>query len=213
MLRIEDIDEARCRPEYEAAIYEDLAWLGSNGSSRCGGSPSTTPITAPRSQSSRPWGSTYPRLSKAAAEIVPHAAAGPLDPDGAPLYPGRDNAIIDVDERTRRIDAGEPYAVRLDMAAAVGRAGPLTWQETGAGPAGETGIVHADPAANPDWGDVILARKDTPTSYHLAVVVDDAAQGVTDVVRGQRPVPRHKRAPSVAERCSACRRRATTITA
>jgi glutamyl-Q tRNA(Asp) synthetase len=68
------------------------------------------------------------------------------------------------------------------MAAALSRAGPLVWSETGAGPHGETGTVAADPAA---WGDVILARKDVPGSYHLSVVVDDAAQGVTDVVRGR----------------------------
>ena len=68
------------------------------------------------------------------------------------------------------------------MAAAIARAGALTWEETGAGPAGETGSIAANPAA---WGDVILARKETPTSYHLAVVVDDAAQGVTEVVRGR----------------------------
>ncbi|MGA8918564.1 MAG: glutamate--tRNA ligase family protein, partial [Pseudolabrys sp.] len=74
-----------------------------------------------------------------------------------------------------------PYALRLDMQAALARIGALTWGETGAGPAGETGHIAADPAA---WGDVILARKETPTSYHLAVVVDDAAQGITDVVRG-----------------------------
>ena len=85
-------------------------------------------------------------------------------------------------ERARRMAAAEPYALRLDMAAALARTGPLTWMETGAGPAGETGAIAADPAA---WGDVILARKETPTSYHLAVVVDDAAQGVTDVVRGR----------------------------
>ena len=83
-------------------------------------------------------------------------------------------------ERARRM-AAEPYALRLDMAAALARTGPLTWLETGAGPAGETGTIAADPAA---WGDVILARKETPTSYHLAVVVDDAAQGITDVLRG-----------------------------
>ena len=90
--------------------------------------------------------------------------------------------MIDAAERKRRVDAGEPFALRLDMAAALARVGPLTWTETGAGPAGETGAIAANPAA---WGDVILARKDTPTSYHLAVVVDDAAQDVTDVVRGR----------------------------
>jgi glutamyl-Q tRNA(Asp) synthetase len=84
-------------------------------------------------------------------------------------------------ERARRIAAGEPYALRLDMQAALARAGPLTWTESGAGPEGETGIVPADPAR---WGDVILARKDVPGSYHLSVVADDALQGVTDVVRG-----------------------------
>jgi glutamyl-Q tRNA(Asp) synthetase len=78
--------------------------------------------------------------------------------------------------------AGEPYALRLDMTAAIARVGDLTWSETGAGPAGETGTVDAKPQ---QWGNVVLARKDMPTSYHLAVTVDDARQGVTDVVRGQ----------------------------
>ena len=94
---------------------------------------------------------------------------------------GRHNAIIGVDERMRRIDAGEPYACVSTWPRRSQRIGPLTWQETGAGPGGETGSIAANPAA---WGDVILARKETPTSYHLAVVVDDAAQGVTEVVRG-----------------------------
>ena len=80
------------------------------------------------------------------------------------------------------MQAGEPYALRLDTAAAITRTGPLTWIETGAGPGGETGVVTADPQR---WGDVVLARKDTPTSYHLSVVIDDALQGVTQVVRGQ----------------------------
>src|SRR5665213_1847423 len=111
---------------------------------------------------------------------IGRAAAG-YDPDGAPLYPGRHNTIIGADERRRRGDAGEPFALRIDMAAALARTGALTWEETGAGLAGETGSIAADPAV---WGDVILARKETPTSYHLAVVADDAAQGVTDVVRG-----------------------------
>jgi glutamyl-Q tRNA(Asp) synthetase len=85
-------------------------------------------------------------------------------------------------ERERLIESGAPYALRLDMAAAVGRAGDLGWIEHGEGPDGETSVVAARPQA---WGDVILARKETPTSYHLSVVVDDALQGVTDVVRGQ----------------------------
>ena len=117
------------------------------------------------------------RLVAAKEAIAPW----PRDPDGAPLYPG-DAKNTSVPDRKRRIDAGEPYALRLDMAAALARAGKLTWSETGAGPNGETGTIAADPAA---WGDVVLARKETPTSYHLAVVVDDAAQGISDVVRGR----------------------------
>jgi glutamyl-Q tRNA(Asp) synthetase len=85
-------------------------------------------------------------------------------------------------EREQRLASGAPHALRLDMAAALARVGATTSHETGAGPMGESGVITADPAA---WGDVILARKDTPTSYHLAVVVDDAAQGITDVVRGR----------------------------
>jgi glutamyl-Q tRNA(Asp) synthetase len=119
------------------------------------------------------------------ARLVAEREPWPRDPDGAPLYPGNAKSLAPA-ERARRMGSGEPYALRLDMAAALARAGSLTWQETGQGPAGETGIVTANPAANPAiWGDLILARKDAPASYHLAVVVDDAAQGVTDVVRGR----------------------------
>ena len=85
------------------------------------------------------------------------------------------------DERAARFAAREPYAIRLDMARASDWAGPLRWSETGAGPAGERGEIAAEPEA---WGDVVLARKEMPTSYHLSVVVDDALQGVTHVVRG-----------------------------
>ena len=102
------------------------------------------------------------------------------DPDGAPLYPGRAKELSG-EERRRLIEQGVPYALRLDMAAAVARAGDLTWTELGEGPGGETGLRAARPLA---WGDVILARKETPTSYHLSVVVDDALQDVSEVVRG-----------------------------
>lgn len=189
LLRIEDIDATRCRPEYEAAIYEDLTWLGITWE---------TPV---RRQSEhyddyrgalaklQAMGLVYPSF-ESRAEIAALVAARetqsaftspwPRDPDGAPLYPGTAKAMPAA-ERTRRIASGAPYALRLDMAAALAHAGALTWQETGGGPAGETGTIAANPAV---WGDVVLARKDTPTSYHLAVVTDDAAQGVTDVVRG-----------------------------
>jgi glutamyl-Q tRNA(Asp) synthetase len=89
--------------------------------------------------------------------------------------------VLSAAERVRRIEAGEPYALRLDMAAAMARAGPLSWTETGPATGGEREIVPADPAA---WGDIVLARKETPTSYHLSVVVDDALQGITHIVRG-----------------------------
>jgi glutamyl-Q tRNA(Asp) synthetase len=190
LLRIEDIDTARCRPEYEAAIHEDLAWLG-------------LAFEVPVRRQSEHYddyraalghleamGLVYPsfesraeiaRLVAAKEAVAPSTRPWPRDPDGAPLYPG-DAKSMSARDRKRHIDAGEPYALRLDMTAATARAGKLTWVETGAGPNGETGTITADPAA---WGDVILARKETPTSYHLAVVVDDAAQGVSDVVRGR----------------------------
>lgn len=185
LLRIEDIDIARCRPEYETAIQEDLAWLGLHWES-------------PARRQSEHWdnyrgtlarldamGLIYPSFesrAEIARLVADREAQGPWprDPDGTPLYPG-DAKNISMAERARRIGAGEPYALRLDTRTAMLRAGTLNWVESGAGPGGETGAVAADPSV---WGDVILARKETPTSYHLAVVVDDAAQGVTDVVRG-----------------------------
>jgi len=186
LLRIEDIDTARCRPEYETAIYEDLAWLGlawERPVRRQSGHYDDYRNALGRLET---MGLVYPSF-ESRADIARLVAARettgpwPRDPDGAPLYPG-DAKTMAAPDRKQRVDAGEPYALRLDMPAALSRAGKLTWAETGAGPNGETGAVIADPAA---WGDVILARKETPTSYHLAVVVDDAAQGITDVVRGR----------------------------
>ena len=186
LLRIEDIDATRCRPEYEAAIDEDLAWLGIIWEEPA------------RRQSEHydDYGAALAKLDamdliypsfESRAEIAALVAARetksawPRDPEGAPLYPGNAKSLSP-DERARRVNSGEAYALRLDMAAATDRAGALAWNETGQGPSGEIGSIAANPAA---WGDVILARKDTPGSYHLAVVVDDAVQGVTDVVRGQ----------------------------
>ena len=182
LLRIEDIDATRCRPAYEEAIYDDLRWLGIGWD---------TPV---RRQSDHladyraaldrlaAMNLLYPSFDSRAdiAQRVAAMGAGwPGDPDGAPLYPGsmRD-APPDAAERIVR---GEPHALRLDMAEAIARAGAIDWIEHGVGPAGETGRIDARPQ---DWGDVILARKDTPTSYHLSVTLDDALQGVTHVVRG-----------------------------
>jgi glutamyl-Q tRNA(Asp) synthetase len=182
LLRIEDIDEARCRPEFEAAIYEDLAWLGIAWEQPVRRQSEHYDDYRAALAKLEGQGLIYPSFESRAeiAALVAEREAKlqgvwPRDPDGAPLYPGDAKAMSPA-ERAARIAAGGPYALRLDMPAAIARAGKLTWTESG------EGAVTADPAA---WGDVSLARKDTPTSYHLAVVVDDAAQGVTDVVRGR----------------------------
>ena len=186
LLRIEDIDATRCRPEFEAAIYEDLAWLGIAWETPV--RRQSEHLAAYREAIERlsAQGLIYPSF-ESRAEIARLVAdkeargAWPRDPDGAPLYPGTAKSLSP-EERDRLIEQGVPFALRLDIAAALARAGHLHWSEQGEGPAGETGDVTARPEA---WGDVILARKEIPTSYHLAVVIDDALQGVTDVVRGQ----------------------------
>jgi glutamyl-Q tRNA(Asp) synthetase len=185
LLRIEDIDEARCKPEFEAAIYQDLAWLGLTWE---------TPVRR-QSRHFADYREAHERLSAERlvypgfesrteiAKLVAQREADapwPRDPDGAPLYPGTAK-LLSSDQRARLLESGAPYALRLDMTAARARAGDLYWIEHGEGPGGETGAVAARPEA---WGDVILARKEAPTSYHLSVVIDDALQGVTEVVRG-----------------------------
>jgi glutamyl-Q tRNA(Asp) synthetase len=185
LLRIEDIDEARCRPEYEAAIYEDLAWLGVQWEQPVWRQSEHYADYRAALARLEALGLVYPsfesrtEIARLVAERKKHGP-WPRDPDGTPLYPG-DAKNMSVAERNRRVEAGEPYALRLDMRAATLRAGTVNWVETGAGPGGATGTSAIDPSV---WGDVILARKETPASYHLAVVVDDAAQGVSDVVRG-----------------------------
>jgi glutamyl-Q tRNA(Asp) synthetase len=185
LLRIEDIDAARCRPEFEAAIYEDLAWLGLEWEEPVRRQSEHLDEYRAALAKLDVMHLTFPsfesraEIERLVAERESHAR-WPRDPDGAPLYPGSGRAMPDA-ERAARIVSGAPYAVRLDMARAIEWTGPLSWWEEGAGKVGEGGLVGASPA---DWGDVILARKETPTSYHLSVVVDDAAQGVTDVVRG-----------------------------
>jgi glutamyl-Q tRNA(Asp) synthetase len=185
LLRIEDIDTVRCRPEFEAAVYEDLAWLGIawEGPVRRQSRHFADYRAAIDKLSAR--GLIYPGFESRAeiARLVAQEEASarwPRDPDGSPLYPGTAKSLAP-EERARLLTSGAPYALRLDMAAACARAGELAWTEHGEGPAGETGAVAARPQA---WGDVILARKETPTSYHLCVVIDDALQGVTEVVRG-----------------------------
>jgi glutamyl-Q tRNA(Asp) synthetase len=186
LLRIEDIDLTRCRPEFEAAIYHDLGWLGISWETpvRRQSEHLSTYRDALAKLSAQ--GLVYPSF-ESRAEIAQLVAAReaqgvwPRDPDGAPLYPGTAKSLPP-DARARMIESGAPHALRLDMAAARALAPHLGWLEQGEGPGGETGEVAARPEA---WGDVILARRETPTSYHLSVAIDDALQGVTDVVRGQ----------------------------
>jgi glutamyl-Q tRNA(Asp) synthetase len=190
LLRIEDIDAVRCRPEYEAAIYEDLAWLGLTWERPV--RRQSEHLAAYREALARLQrdGLVYPSFESRAeiAQLIAQreavGASGsrpwPRDPDGSPLYPG-DARSLSSAERARRM-AAEPYALRLDMAKAVARVGPLTWTEIGAVTRNEAGEIAAAPEA---WGDVVLARKDIPTGYHLAVVVDDALQGISHVVRGK----------------------------
>jgi len=186
LLRIEDIDATRCRPEYETAIYDDLAWLGIAWETPVRRQSEHLAVYRAALEKLSALGLVYPAFesrAEIARLVTAREAAGPWprDPDGAPLYPG-DARSLSAGERDRLIASGVPYALRLDMAAACRRVAGLTWNELGEGPDGERGIVAARPEA---WGDVILARKETPTSYHLSVVVDDALQGISEVVRGQ----------------------------
>jgi len=186
LLRIEDIDLTRCKPEFETAIYQDLAWLGIAWEEPVRRQSQHLADYRAALDKLFALGLVYPSFESRAeiATLVAEREANapwPRDPDGAPLYPGTAK-LLSSDERARLLESGTPYALRLDMAAACARAGDLGWSEHGEGPDGETGAVAARPEA---WDDVILARKETPTSYHLSVVVDDALQGVTEVVRGQ----------------------------
>jgi glutamyl-Q tRNA(Asp) synthetase len=175
LLRIEDIDTTRCRPQFTAAIIEDLAWLGLDWDGE----------VRKQSEHFADYEAALDKLDVAsviypcfctraaiAAEIA-RAGGAPQGEEG-PIYPGTCRNLP-VEERLAHIAAGESFALRLDVARALTLTGPLSWEEEG------PGIIPADPAL---LGDVVLARKDVPTSYHLAVTVDDALQGVTLVTRG-----------------------------
>jgi glutamyl-Q tRNA(Asp) synthetase len=187
LLRIEDIDETRCRPEFEAAIYEDLEWLGIGWDGPVRRQSDHLPAYRAALSKLEAQELIYPafesraEIARLVAERESPGEVWPRDPDSAPLYPGTAKEMPPA-ERLQRMLLGEPHALRLDMTQAMAGAGPLTWQETGGGPQGESGTITAAPQA---WGDVILGRKETPTSYHLSVTLDDALQGVTHVVRGQ----------------------------
>ncbi|MBB4568256.1 tRNA glutamyl-Q(34) synthetase GluQRS [Rhizobium leucaenae] len=184
LLRIEDIDQARCTPEFEAGIFTDLAWLGLSWEKPVRRQSEHLPAYQDALQSLIARDLVYPAFltrGEVKARVAAGVASGspwPRDPDGTPLYPP-DDRLRNETERKRLLDAGLKHAWRLDMEQAIAVVGrPLHWQESGDG---ERGDILANPAA---WGDVVLSRSDAPSSYHLSVVVDDAAQGVTHVVRG-----------------------------
>jgi glutamyl-Q tRNA(Asp) synthetase len=188
LLRIEDIDPGRSRAELVAAIEEDLAWLGLAWDGPVLRQSQRLPLYAAALERLKAQGLVYPCFctrSAIALEIAASAAA-PHGPDG-PLYPGTCRTLSSEDRAARM---GTPHAWRLDLAKAARAASALAWWD------GDV-EVRAEPER---LGDVVLARKDAPVSYHLAVAIDDAAQGVTDVVRGRdRP-------------CSTSQRRITTTT-
>ncbi len=181
LLRIEDIDATRCRPEYEAAIFEDLAWLGLSWEAPVLRQSDRMPAYAAALAQLKARGLIYPCFCtrQQIAEEIARAGEAPHGPDG-PLYPGTCRHLSN-GERAERIASGTPYALRLDSAKAAVDVGPLMFEERGAGSKGERGMIAVDPLA---FGDVVLARKETPSAYHLAVVVDDAFQGVDLITRG-----------------------------
>ena len=176
LLRIEDIDRARCRAEFESGIYEDLAWLGLTWE---------TPVRR-QSEHLDEYRSALDRLASAGflypcfcsrkdieAEIA-RADSAPQGPEG-PLYPGTCRALS-ATERASRIADGRPYALRLDVSAALAATGRLSWYDL------DRGAFPAEPGL---LGDVVLGRRDAPASYHLAVTLDDHRQGVSLVTRGE----------------------------
>jgi glutamyl-Q tRNA(Asp) synthetase len=170
VLRIEDIDQARCRPEHAEALIADLRWLGIDWDGPVLRQSQRLPIYADAIERLRAMGLEYPcfcsRADIAAAATAPHG------PNGA-VYPGTCRTLSPAVRRRRM--AVEPFAWRLDVAAALAHTGQLHWHDAGAG------RIAAEPLAG---GDIVVGRKEIGVSYHLAVVIDDAAQGITEVVRG-----------------------------
>lgn len=171
LLRIEDIDPARCRPEFDAAILEDMAWLGLDWDGPVRRQSEHFGDYRAALDRLEDHGVTYPCFCS--RKDIAEAGAAPHGPIGA-IYPGTCRTLSPA-ERQERVAAGQPYAIRLDVAAATVIAGPLSWHDAAAG------RVVARPQIE---GDAVLARRDTPTSYHLAVTVDDHLQGVSLVTRG-----------------------------
>jgi glutamyl-Q tRNA(Asp) synthetase len=185
LLRIEDIDPARTREAHVAAILDDLGWLGLAWEQPVLRQSEHLAVYRAAADRLAAEGLLYPCFATR-TEIAAAAVPGACDPDGAPLYPGLCKGLPPAEIAAREA-AGEPFALRLDMDRALAAAGarlagrPLTFREVDA--RGRPGAIRE---ARPErWGDAVIVRKDTPTSYHLAVVVDDARQGITHVTRGR----------------------------
>lgn len=176
LLRIEDIDGMRCRPEFMEGIYEDLAWLGLTWQQPVRRQSEHMADYEAALDQLKTQELLYPCFctrAEIAAEIAGSGAA-PHGPEGV-LYPGRCKHLS-AGQQAERMASGAPYALRLHTDRAIAKAGPLIWYEERAGE------MDADPAC---LGDVVLARKETPASYHLCVTLDDALQGVSHVIRGE----------------------------
>lgn len=182
LMRIEDTDRTRSRPEFEAAIEEDLAWLGLDWERPVRRQSEHFADYAGALERLKALGCVYPCFctrKEIEAEFAASVSA-PHGPDG-PIYPGTCRAM-GADVRAARLRRGDAHAWRLDIARARALVDkPLTFRELGAGPGGESGDMIANVGL---FGDFVLARKDAPASYHLCVVVDDALQGITLVTRG-----------------------------
>jgi len=178
LLRIEDIDTARSKPEFTAAIFEDLAWLGLEWEEPVMRQSDRFDAYAGAAERLREMGLLYPCYCSRAAVNTANTGS---DPDGAPLYSGTCRHTKGPDPETVRSQGARPNW-RLKTDEAVARTGLLTYTVAGPTPADRPQVRYARPER---WGDPVIVRKDTPTSYHLSVVVDDAAQGVTHVTRGR----------------------------
>jgi glutamyl-Q tRNA(Asp) synthetase len=177
-LRIEDIDRNRCKPEFTEAILEDLQWLGLSWPEPVLIQSERFDLYAGAANRLRDMDLLYPCFCTR-TEIAEKSTG--TDPDGAPLYPGTCRHLSNA-ERITRLERGDPVQFRLDTEAAMARTGMLTFSVIGPTILDRPQIRYARPER---WGDVVLQRKDTPTSYHLSVVVDDAAEGITHVTRGR----------------------------
>lgn len=185
LLRIEDIDLTRCTAEFEEMIYRDLAWLGLDWEMPVRRQSEHFDAYRDALDRLRSMGLVYPTFltrGDVKARVTAYEADGknwPRDPDGSPLYPD-DDKLRSVADQAHLIAEGIKHAWRMDVMKAMALVGTqLSWQETGTG---HPETIPADPTI---WGDVILSRSDAPSSYHLSVVVDDALQGITHVVRGK----------------------------